>query len=272
MSCSLIVVQGQRKVSDQEAMEYARIAGVTFIRLQHIKGSSAVEFAQRGFQAVDIRVETDLQGGRHYKFDLTKNQFTGEDCMGQRQLVFQPERHTGLLTADLPDTPFNRRVLVACYFNNAQWKIVDPILDAEIRKQATEFQKTIKKKPSKEEIIESLSEREKRLEEENQKLRQQLKMNEAAQEVIKDKSKDSVDDSLGALNLDKNEEKQLRKAAKEEVYSEMSVQIEALQSEKGRAWASSKEYRETISPVVEARYQQKLEEKYAQHTGTGVDN
>lgn len=272
MACSLIVVQGQRKVSDQEALEYARISGVTFIRLQHIKGSSVVEFAQRGFQSVDIHVETDLQGGRHYKHDFSKNQFTGEDCMGQRQLVFQPERHTGLLTADLPDTPFNRSVLVSCYFNNAQWKIIDPILDEEIKRQAVEFQKSIVKKPSKEEIIESLSEREKRLEEEVQKLRQQLTMNAAAQEVIKEKAEVSSDDSIGALGLSKDEEKRLRKEARDEAYGELSAQIEALQSKKGRAWASSKEYRETISPVVEAKYQQKLEAKYAQHTGAGSDD
>lgn len=272
MACTLLVVEGQRKVTDQEAMEYARIAGLRFIRLQHIKGAAAVEFGQRGFQTANIRVETDANGGRHYKYELSKDRFTGEDCLGQRQLLFQPDKHTGMLHADLVDTPYNRQKLVKCYFNHAQWIIVDPVVDKDIRAQAEAFQKSQPKKPSKDKVITDLSEELKAEREKSRKLEEQLKKRGELDDAIEEATTASEDDMLGALGLTEAEAKKLREEAKQDVYEEMADQIEEIRSNKGRAWASSKEYRETILPVIEARYQSKLEEKYAEHTGVGVDN
>jgi hypothetical protein len=253
-------------------MEFARIAGMNFIKIQHIRGSSGAEYAQRGFQSIIIKVATDRDGGKRYEWEGSKNRFSGEPCMGQRQLLFQPEKFTGLLTAELPDTPFNRDVLVKCYFNNAQWKIVDPVIDADTRKKAEEFQKSIPNKPSAEQVVIGLEEKNRNLEDENRKLKQQLELNNATQEIIRESVKPSAEDSTGALGLSVAGEKKLREEAKKEIYDEMSVRLKEIQDSKGRAWTSSKEYREEIIPVVEARFQKKLEEQYANNPGAGVNN
>lgn len=272
MPCSLLVVRGIRKCNDIESMEFARIAGMTFIRLQHIKGAGVQEYGVRGFQSAEISIGTDRDGGKHYKYTLTKDHFTGEDCMGQRQLIFTPEKHTGMLTADIPDTPYNRRKLVVCYFNNAQWRIVDPILDAEIRRAAEEFQKSIPEGPSKEKVIKTQADEIAELREQKRALEEKLQIHNATEEAIREASTPSEDDKLGSLKLTKADEKKLRDAAKKEIYAEHKGAIEGLQKSKGKAWFASKEYRETIAPLVEVRYQQKLEGMYAEHSGVVGNN
>ena len=272
MACSLIVVNGEKKVSNEIALEFARIAGLRFIKLQHIKGAGKAEYGIRGFQSVVVMVADDREGGKHYKYELSKDKYSGEDCMGQRQLLFSPEKHTGMLTADLPDTPFNRKILKKVYFNNAQWRIVDPILDAEIRRNAEEFQKSLPNKPSREQVIGSQQDEIERLKADKRALEEKLKMNAAAQDAIRESATESSDDKLGALKLSKADEKKLRDEAKKETYAEMADAIKKLQDEKGSAWYSTKEYRETIAPVVEIRYQKKLEDLYDKHSGVSGDN
>jgi hypothetical protein len=272
MSCSLIVVEGVRKYTDQEALEFARIAGLNFIKLKHIHSGSG-ERGQRGFQSVVIRIVTDRDGGKKYTWEGSFDRIDKTPCMGQRQLTFHSEKHTGFLVADLPDTPYNRNVLVTCYLNNAQWKIIDPVLDAEIREKAEELQKSIPNKPSAEQVVVGLEEKNRGLEDEVRRLKQQLDFNNATQEIIKEATTPSTEDSTGVLGLSVAGEKKLREEAKKEVYEEMSVRLKEIQDSKGRAWTSSKEYREEIIPVVEARFQKKLEEKYANNNvGTGSDN
>ena len=272
MACSLIVVKGVRKCDDSQAMEFARIAGLQFIRLQHIKGAGIGEHGCRGFQSVEVGIETDRDGGKSYKYTLSTDRFTGKACMGQRQLLFTPEKHTGMLTADLPDTEYNRSKLVKCYFNYAQWRIVDPILDAEIRRIAEEFQKSLPNKPSKETVIKSQQDEIAELRAQNEAYREKLKINAAADEAIQESLEPSDDDTVGVLSLDKAKEKKLRETAKKEVYAEKADEIAALQDSKGKAWAATKEYRETIAPLIEVRYQKKLEELYAEHAGVAGNN
>lgn len=272
MACSVLTVKGVRKYNDIEAMEFARIAGMTFIRLQHIKGASAAEYGVRGFQSAEVGIKTDREGGKHYEYELSKDRHSGEDCMGQRQLLFQPEKNTGILTADAPDTPFNRDLMVKCYFNNAQWRIVDPILDSEIRKQAEEFQKSIPDKPTEKEVISDQLNEIERLKAEKRALEQKLRINAAAEEAIKDRVTESKDDTTGTLKLTIAEEKKLKDEARKEIYEEMSGELKKIQDGKGKAWFASKEYKETFLPVIEQRYQKKLEGLYAKHSGAGGDN
>lgn len=271
MACSIIVIRGQRKVTDEQAIEFARLAGLNFIKLQHRRGAGVTEFGSRGFQSAEVFITSDTGGGKRYSYELSKDA-DGKDCMGQRQLLFIPDNLTGMLMADLIDTPYNRERLIRAYYNNAQWRIVDPLLDNAIRELADRYQESLPKKMSKDDALVHVKTERDELAEENARLKQLLEQRQQVDDVIKDAITPAAEGEGSHIGLTQADTKRLRDKAKTAVYEECAVQIQQLKDTKGRQWASCKDYKENILPVIDARYNKLLEEEYAEHAGAGVNN
>lgn len=244
MACSLLTIVPSRKVSSEKLMEFARVAGLGFIRLRHIRRIADFPFSVRSFQSAKIIMTKANNGGLSYDYKLSKDE-NGADCSGLMPLVFEPDPTTNILYADLIDTPFNRKKLVVNYYNNAQWEIVDPKVEEEIKNLADEHEKTLDQKPTKDEEIDRLRKQIEELTSKNTK-----KEEAPVSEELK-VEKDST------VQIDV---KKVKEEVKKEIYEEKADLINSLKEKKKQGWAFTSEYKNEILPLIDERVKQRLEE------------
>lgn len=255
---SLIVVDGDQTADDAAAYEYAELAGVTFIQLRHKAGAARTTWSARGFQGLTVRVSENREGGRSFKANWTQR--NGEDCRAHRPLVFEPEGRTRILTAYLPDSPFNRDKLAGFYYEQACfWVITDPAILAEVKKAADEKKANAPKGPSQAEVIDAQADEiavlRKRLEEET-------------------KRADSAEEKAEVVSKARRVVKELpseRLGAIEEIVHEQNADvISALQTQSPKGWRKLKRYQELIQPQIDEMVETELEKMNADHAGVGV--
>jgi hypothetical protein len=199
------VKRGLAKYTDASLFKIADMNGIKFIKLVYtgdgkkdMFAGNSLDFSVMGFQDVSIEVGEGGDGQKIYDFGFSKN-IKGEDAALGRGLVFESNPDTERVEADCPDTPFNRKVLAATYFNNPRWRIVEETTNKEIREQAIELEKRQPKKDTKEETILALDSQLEKERAEKEALKKELETLRKASKVVDEaridvkKAKDLVD-------------------------------------------------------------------------------
>jgi hypothetical protein len=162
MYCSLVSFDGafRQKPKDYEYQEVAESAGVSFIKVRHVKGFGITTASQRGFQGVRVVALPGRLGVGRYKVEYSKNHL-GKDVSAMLPLDFVSDRKTMELSAIIPDTEFNRRKLAACYYHVPFCAIVDKEIEKDVQERANELEKILpKQKPVEEVVVEYATENE----------------------------------------------------------------------------------------------------------------
>lgn len=156
MHCSLLSIKGAlpNKLLSDDYTIYGEQAKLKFIKLKHKKGFAMNQCASvRGYQGADIVVSQTRDHQILYEVALTTDNKTGEACSAQRPLIFEPEKRTNLLTAVVPDTPFNRKKLACVYYHNPFAEIIDEAIDKEIDQMAREIELILPQEKTKDDTI-----------------------------------------------------------------------------------------------------------------------
>jgi hypothetical protein len=270
----------KRRDYNEQIREIADIAGLKFIDLQYTQPKfSKQNRAVKGFQSVEIIV-SGTDADKAYRLELSKDKHS-QDCEGRRNLWFEPKHPTNILEAKLPDTLFNRKRLASTFYHGAQWKILDPNIEADVKKLADEMEIQLeelsRKQPTDKEIILNLDDRLKKAEEENLRLQLELKNKKQADAVVDNikktpkpeapKPEENKADPAGR-------EKEIENEVKAEVFKEYDVLINELKLRSDKWWML-KEYKQKIHPEIQRRLAARLKAEAKNvnvNTGVGVDN
>lgn len=255
MKSSLVIVQGNSKVNDEDAFEFAELAGVKFIKLRHEKGAAPSKQSIRGFQGVYVRVIETREGGRKYLSEPTRSS-DGNDIRALRPMIFNPEGRTQLLTAYLPDLPYNREKLAKNYFGRSMCLIVDPQIHAEVKERAQKIVESKPKGPSKDEVINTQAD-------ENALLRKALDDQKKENEDLK-KINDVIKESKKIV---KELPENVRASIREIVHTENETFINKLKEQSPNRWESTKKYKDTVLPIILERENTELERINANNSG-----
>jgi hypothetical protein len=113
-------------ISPEEALEYAKSAGVRFIKLRY-KGNSKSTI--KGWQPMVLTISKGKDGIRLETRGKTES--NGRECRTGR-LCFIPDK-LGILWGYVPTTDHNMKLLAACYVNDtSEWVFVDKEDEKEI--------------------------------------------------------------------------------------------------------------------------------------------
>jgi hypothetical protein len=274
---SLVVLRGQEFVrgrdADEQIREFAELTGLKFIKLHHISPEYAAHpYTVKGWQAAEIIVGSS-SGEKKYTVRYTKHPDTGKDCESSRNLSFVPKSPTGILEAELVDTPFNRTKLARCYYYGAQWKILDVAIDKEVKAMADQFEieyaEKRKNEPTKDDIIVRQDAEKQKLLEENARLQRELTAkNETDKVVTAAKKSKGGRPKKNEASIDK--EREIENEIKAQVFNEKKDLIAEIQKKYKQFWLSI-EYRQQIYPEIQRRLAERLKNANV-NTGTGVDN
>lgn len=257
MQSSLVVAVGNAKINEEDAFEFAEAAGVKFIKLRHEKGAGGSKQTIRGFQGVNVKVSESREGGRKFNAEPTKNS-QGEDGRAFRPLQFIPEGRTKMLTAYLPDTPYNREKLARNFFGRSMCTVVDPETHSEIKKRAEEIAANLPKGPTKEEVISAQAN-------ENAMLRKALEENEAKVKELQQQN-EVIKEARATI---KELEPEVKDSIREIVHEENKTFIENLKKQAPQKWETTKKYKDMILPIIAEREKQELERLNANNSGVG---
>ncbi len=255
---SLVVIDGDPLADATTAYEYAELAEVKFIKLRHKAGAARASHSARGFQGVVVKVRDTREGGR--SFSTLWSERDGKSCRAHRPLVFEPEGRTRILTAYLPDSPFNRDKLAGWYFDGACfWTIIEPAILAEVKKAAEAKRDSAPKGPTKDQVIATQAD-------ENKVLREKLRLEERLRKEAQEKAEvvTNAQRAIKELPVDRIE------AIVEIVHNDNKAVIAKLMEESPKGWTKLKKYRELIQPQIDAMKESELEKMNADHAGVGV--
>ena len=270
---SLVIVRGAKfertRDFNEQVREIAIESGIRFIKLHYTNPKYAPHPRPvKGWQAIEIILKRGGDGQKTYDVVPTKDS-QGKDTESTRNLSFEPKKPTDRLEAELPDTPYNRRKLAICYYYGAQWQIVDPAIDAEIKAMAdvleAEYEEKRKKGPTKDDVIVTLDAEKKKLEEEVAALRDELNEKKKRDTVVKTAKKKAGRPSGATSKSD-----ELENEIKQQVWAEKKDLIGEIQK-KHKQWWLSIEYRQQVYPEIQRRLAERLK-NVNNNAGAGVDN
>ena len=258
---SLVILVGNSKADDYDAYEFAELADVKFIQLRHKRGVANGFHAIRGFQGVKVIISESREGGVQYRAEFSRST-DGRDIRALRPLVFEPEGRTKLLTAYVPDSPFNREKLAKDFYHGLQCNITDAQILAEVRARADEIEAGKPVEPSREEVIASqddeikiLREQLKAKEQENEELKERNEVIQTAKRVVKELPED------------------IRQAVTDIVHQENEGVVSKLKEQSPNGWQKTKKYKTLILPIIEKREKEELERmNNAEHSGTRIND
>lgn len=253
LASSMVVIEGAKRVTNTTVNQFSEAAGIKFIKLNHLNGFGGSSITVNGFQHVSIKVG-EVQGRKTFVARWSKDE-DHKDCNGNRSLSFDPDPITQQLIALLPDSEFNRVKLARCYYHGAEWTIMDKDVDADIKARADEYEKTLTKPVSKDEIISSLAEENESKEQENERLKREialLKANTVQAVPIGNKEWDDY-------GLTKTKYLEIKEAARAEIFEENKNLIAGIKEAYPKGWYGCDDYRNKISPLIKQRLKEKLD-------------
>lgn len=138
-TCSLIRIPKTENPSKvDETMKFAKLAGIKFIELRHVKKRDKLSFTVKGFQGAAV-VVNDASTGPPFMPKWTVHPHTGVAQAYGNGLIFEPEQYTGVLRAWMPDTEFNRDMMAKNWHTPSGVRVCFPAdadIDEEIRQLA----------------------------------------------------------------------------------------------------------------------------------------
>lgn len=265
MECSLVIINGEtpKKLKAEDYSDVAELAGLKFIKTQHVKRFGNTTYSIRGFQGAAIKVDrNNMEQGYRLQLSTDRNS-NATTCL--RPLEYNPDPISGALLGLIPDTEYNRHKLAAAYNYNPFCIILDKDIDKEISAWADEIEKTLPKGKTVEEVaIEAV--------EENEKLKAQLKrersLREAAEEgnLVVENARKRIDEQRKTPAKAKKAKPVKEEPKKEpekpkvdegkimtEVLNEYKDDIDELKLKHKNLYRDSEEYRDTILPEITRR-------------------
>lgn len=245
--CNLITIpKTKKKPKSDETMKFATLAGIEFIELHHAQGTSELSYTYKGFQGAQVFQNSKAAPGERSFIALhTKHPITQEDCAHGNGIIFDPEEFTELLSAQIPDTPFNRMVLAKNYFTPTGRRCVFPVdktIDDEIKELAIKngFDKIDHKSPA--EVLKEAQE----------------KMAAQEAEIIRlKKEREETKELAQAVQLTSMDEAKLRDEATEEIHKEHKDLLRTLKDRSPKGFLMTKEYKTVIQPEINKRMREK---------------
>ena len=253
LASSMVVIEGGKRVTNTVVNQFSEAAGIKFIKLIHENGFGGSSITVNGFQHVSIRVG-DIQGRKTFVAKWSKDE-ENNDCNGNRSLSFDPDPVTQQLIALLPDSEFNRVKLARTYYHGASWRIADKDIEADIRSRADEFEKTLAKPVSKDEIIGSLSEEVESKDLENERLKREIALLKATTVQMTPLGHKEWDD----YGITKTKFLEMKEAARTEIFNENPDLIKSIKEAYPKGWYGCDDYRNKISPLIKQRFKEKLD-------------
>jgi len=254
---TMVILTGKKRVTDETIKQHADACGIKFIILQHENGFGGGQIPVNGFQHFEIIV-TENRGKKIFKKIPSKDP-EGNDCNGNRSLVFDPDPVTGELLAYLPDTEFNRKKLAHCYYHGAQWTIKDLKIDEDIRKMADEIEKTLAPTVTEKDVIVDLASQNEEKDKRIAELEAKLALKEKAETVVAEKVETDDRKEWEKYGITQSKYLTIKSESRQEVYKEKSEIVDRLKKDNPKGWFSSNEYSEKVLPSVKQRLKEKLD-------------